>query len=135
MRAAAYVPIGVGSARQGGPPARMTRRAFALFSQAERTPDRSQGGLGIGSAVVKSLVELHGGAVTATSAGPGAGSRFTVCLPSQIDEPRRIRPVGDGTPGASSGKLRVLIVDDNQEAASMLEMYLEASGHTVLGPA
>ncbi|GHA83955.1 hypothetical protein GCM10007067_22640 [Lysobacter bugurensis] len=110
----------------------MARRAFALFSQAERASDRSQGGLGIGLALVKSLVELHAGTVTATSAGAGAGSQFTVCLPRQRGEPSRARDVDDGTRDAPSRKLRVLIVDDNQDAATMLEMFLAASGHTVM---
>lgn len=54
---------------------------FDLFTQATRTPDRAQGGLGIGLALVRTIVTLHGGEVTASSAGPGAGSRFTVSLP------------------------------------------------------
>ncbi|MFC0676714.1 PAS domain-containing protein [Lysobacter korlensis] len=115
-----------------GMSADMTRRAFALFSQAEQTSDRSQGGLGIGLALVKSLVELHGGTVSATSAGAGKGSRFTVCLPRRSVESGPAYEDGDAALPAVSEKLRVLIVDDNQDAASMLEMFLEASGHSVV---
>jgi signal transduction histidine kinase len=60
---------------------------FELFTQAERTPDRSQGGLGIGLALVKTMVDLHGGELTVFSAGPGTGSRFTVSLPVAASQP------------------------------------------------
>src|SRR6185436_5016671 len=59
----------------------MLSDAFELFAQGERTPDRAQGGLGIGLSLVKKLVELHGGTVRATSDGPGLGSQFEVRLP------------------------------------------------------
>jgi signal transduction histidine kinase/CheY-like chemotaxis protein len=108
----------------------LTARAFDLFSQAERSADRSQGGLGIGLALVKSLVELHDGEVAAHSDGPGLGSRFTVVLPrlrgdgdDALDE-----PVATGT-GAPAEALDVLIVDDNVDAAQILAMYIEAVGH------
>ena len=103
-------------------------RAFELFAQAERTSDRSQGGLGLGLALVKSLIELHGGSVTAYSSGLGQGSEFAVILP-RIDT-----PAPPSTPerrqardGAGHG-LRLLIVDDNADAASMLAMFLDAAG-------
>jgi PAS domain S-box-containing protein len=63
----------------------LVERVFDLFAQAERTPDRASGGLGLGLALVKSLLELHGGTVECASAGPGKGSRFTVCLPVRRD--------------------------------------------------
>jgi PAS domain S-box-containing protein len=66
----------------------LARQAFELFVQGERTPDRAQGGLGIGLALVKSLIELHGGRVAARSAGLGQGSRFSVCLPRLSPRPR-----------------------------------------------
>jgi len=108
----------------------LTARAFDLFSQAERSADRSQGGLGIGLALVKSLVELHDGTVSAHSEGPGRGSRFTVVLP-------RLRSDGDDTgeepvatgAAAPAEALGVLIVDDNVDAAQILAMYIEAVGH------
>jgi PAS domain S-box-containing protein len=108
----------------------LAARAFDLFSQAERSADRSQGGLGIGLALVKSLVELHDGTVAAHSDGPGSGSRFTVVLP---------RLASDGDDGgdelvatgaaAPAEALDVLIVDDNVDAAQILAMYIEAVGH------
>ena len=111
--------------------------AFELFTQAERTPDRSQGGLGIGLALVKSLVELHGGAVTAYSDGPGTGSRFTVQLPRMRE--RRVLDKGDAEPRtpqaplpAAPSRRRVLVVDDNVDAAQLLAMVLENLGYEVL---
>jgi signal transduction histidine kinase/CheY-like chemotaxis protein/PAS domain-containing protein len=108
-------------------------RVFELFAQAERTSDRSQGGLGLGLALVKSLTELHGGKVTCFSEGIGKGSRFTVCLPRLVEpgkaSDRRKRARGIATPVEA---LRLLVVDDNTDAARMLAMFLEASGHHVL---
>jgi PAS domain S-box-containing protein len=108
----------------------LTARAFELFSQAERSADRSQGGLGIGLALVKSLVELHDGTVTAHSDGPGRGSRFAVVLPrlrSEGDDGSD-EPVATGA-RAPAEALDVLIVDDNVDAAQILAMYIEAVGH------
>lgn len=105
---------------------------FELFSQAKRSPDRSQGGLGLGLALVKSLVELHGGSVTAYSAGLGKGSVFTVCLP-KADAPEGKQPnrSTDSTPAPASSATRMLVVDDNVDAAHTLSMLLEALGHEV----
>ena len=110
----------------------LAARAFELFAQAERSSDRSSGGLGLGLALVKSLVDLHGGAVACDSAGPGRGSRFSVCLPllerqggaaaPPCDEPRSAAP---------PGSLRVMVVDDNVDAAVTLSMLLESGGHQV----
>jgi signal transduction histidine kinase/PAS domain-containing protein len=107
-------------------------RAFDLFAQAERTSDRSLGGLGLGLALVKSLVELHRGTVICDSAGPGLGSQFTVCLPRS--EPAASMPASAPNAGAAveAGVLRILVVDDNIDAAAMLAMLLEASGHVVM---
>lgn len=108
-------------------------RVFELFAQAERSSDRSQGGLGLGLALVKSLAELHGGKVACFSAGVGKGSRFTVTLPllpAQDNLPERQQ--GDLDKQISAGKLRIMVVDDNADAAQMLAMFLEAMGHHVL---
>jgi signal transduction histidine kinase len=102
---------------------------FDLFTQAERSPDRSQGGLGLGLALVKSLLELQGGTVAAHSAGTGQGSRFTVRLP---------RVTAPGLPSAHrtqtgampcAARSRVLVVDDNRDAAETLQLLLQAEGH------
>ena len=105
-------------------------RAFDMFVQGERTPDRSLGGLGIGLALVRSLVELHGGSVHVTSGGQGMGSSFTVRLPrcQERGGGEAERAAGAAAPGA---RLRVLVVDDNVDAAQMLAMYVGAQGHEV----
>jgi len=108
----------------------LVARVFDLFSQAERTPDRSQGGLGLGLALAKSLVELHGGSVQAESAGLGKGSSFTVRLPRHTqDLPVSIaQSRGQAT---AATPLKVLLVDDNLDAAHTLQLFLGAGGHTV----
>lgn len=105
---------------------------FDLFTQAERTPDRAQGGLGLGLALVKSLVELHGGTVRMHSEGVGKGSVFTVSLMREKgaqSEPER----GGSKSGLSqtANPVQVLIVDDNEDAADMLSLLLQALGHEV----
>jgi signal transduction histidine kinase/ActR/RegA family two-component response regulator len=106
-------------------------RAFELFSQAERAADRAQGGLGIGLAVVKRLVELHGGVIGASSDGPGKGSRFTVVLPLAPAGVEPATPAPVSTPAGPAGPLRVMIVDDNVDAAQMLALRVGADGHEV----
>ena len=103
---------------------------FDLFVQGARTPDRAQGGLGLGLPLVKSLVGLHGGRVAASSGGPGAGSVFEVRLPRH-----QVADAGDGATGGlapQSGKaLRIVVVDDNADAAWTLATCLRAVGHSV----
>jgi CheY-like chemotaxis protein len=104
---------------------------FDLFTQAERSPDRSQGGLGLGLALAKSLVELQGGSVSAESAGVGKGSRFAIRLP-RVERPAGAL-AGQVPPEAADGALRrhLMIVDDNADAAQMLALLLETAGHSV----
>jgi len=113
-----------------GMEARLVDRVFDLFTQAERTPDRSQGGLGLGLALARSLVELHGGSVAAASAGPGLGSTFTVRLPRFAQE-NLAAPKPAPVAAIAAGALRILVVDDNLDAAQTLGLFLRASGHTV----
>jgi len=113
----------------------LVTRAFELFSQAERSSDRSLGGLGLGLALVKSLVDLHHGSVTCDSPGQGKGSTFTVCLPridSDAPAPMLTRSA-DSIPQtqAAPGHLRIMVVDDNVDAAAMLALLLESNGHEV----
>jgi PAS domain S-box-containing protein len=106
---------------------------FDIFTQGVRTPDRSQGGLGIGLALVKSLVALHGGQVRAHSDGPGRGSVFEVMLPllaGASSAPGELA-LAQSVAGAAAGK-RILVVDDNVDAATTLGELLSALGHEVM---
>lgn len=102
---------------------------FDPFTQGQRSSDRSQGGLGLGLALVKSLVELHGGTVSAFSDGLGQGSEFKIILPRLLDEENTMQSeaILDAI-DFSETALRVLIVDDNADAAQMLGMLVEAAG-------
>jgi len=104
---------------------------FELFTQAPRSLDRSQGGLGVGLAVVRKLVEMHGGTVEAQSAGPGKGSEFIVRLPVLSPPTSRSQiPSKKGDEQSGSG-WRVLVVDDNVDSADSIAMLLQVSGHEV----
>ena len=107
-------------------------RAFELFAQAERGADRAQGGLGIGLAVVKRLVELHGGSIRVQSDGPGQGSRFTMSLPL-ADSSEALAPAAPARqpPAAGGASLKVMVVDDNVDAALMLSLTIRACGYQV----
>lgn len=107
---------------------------FELFTQSHRSPDRSESGMGVGLALVRHLVELHGGRVEAHSEGPGHGSRFSVTLPAWHATPDAAPPApapreAGGGPGIQP--LRLLVVDDNRDAAFTLAAVLEADGHEV----
>lgn len=105
---------------------------FELFAQAERTSDRSQGGLGLGLALVKSLVGLHGGTVQAHSPGPDLGSSFTVRLPRIFTERKTIESVAkENILVREYRPLRIMIVDDNADAACTLALFFKDTGHEV----
>jgi signal transduction histidine kinase/ActR/RegA family two-component response regulator len=102
--------------------------AFELFTQARRTSDRQQGGLGIGLALVKKLVELHGGEVSATSPGPGQGSEFMVRLPTSRGRQPAARREASAVQAPAAG-MKVMLVDDHVDAATTLAMLIEAEGY------
>jgi PAS domain S-box-containing protein len=106
-------------------------RAFDLFVQGTRSLDRAQGGLGIGLTLVQTLVRMHGGSVRAASEGPGRGSQLVVRLP--LAPPAPLRPAAPAAaPRAGAGApLRVLVVDDNVDAAKTLGQLLRLAGHEV----
>ena len=107
-------------------------RVFDLFTQAERSPDRSQGGLGLGLALVKSLTELHKGTVAADSAGAGQGSMFSVRLPRiDIGSVEACALPQSRIAALPARPLRILLVDDNIDAADTLAAYLVSLGHSV----
>ncbi len=110
-----------------GIPSELLPEVFGLFTQGEQALDRAQGGLGIGLTLVRRLVEMHGGEVSATSPGANRGSVFTVDLPSI--EPPEDAPVD--TPAVRSSRRHVLLVEDNRDAREMLQALLELRGHRV----
>jgi CheY-like chemotaxis protein len=104
----------------------MLPRLFQMFSQDARAMQKSQGGLGIGLSLVRSLVGLHGGTVEAASEGPGRGSTFTIripCLPAQASAPAPAD--ADAAPAGGAAGLKVLLVDDNVDAATTLAAMLD----------
>jgi len=105
-------------------------QVFDLFTQAKRTLDRSQGGLGVGLTVVRKLVEMHGGTTEAHSSGLGQGSEFIVRLPV-LRSPLRQTTVSSAERAQSTQAWRVLVVDDNIDSADSITSLLEASGHDV----
>jgi CheY-like chemotaxis protein len=102
---------------------------FDLFTQATRSPDRSQGGLGVGLTIVRRVVELHGGTVEAASAGLGQGSEFVMHLP--LTPPPELSAEPLSQPKRTEARLRVLVVDDNNDAADSVALLLRHAGHEV----
>ncbi len=107
-------------------------RVFELFVQGGRGPDRAEGGLGVGLALVKNLLALHGGTVKAHSDGPGKGSEFTVSL-GLVDRPTAEPAAEPAAPLLSAARVakRVLLVDDNEDAALLLGEFIRMVGHQV----
>jgi CheY-like chemotaxis protein len=105
-------------------------RLFQMFSQVESPIDRTEGGLGIGLSLVKGLVALHGGDVSVESAGAGQGSTFTIRLPASVLVQEEAKAqVAPSQPALASPTGKVLIVDDNVDAAQTLGLALKISGH------
>jgi len=118
-----------------GIPPESLEGVFEMFSQVSQNIGRAQGGLGIGLALVRSLVQMHGGTITAASAGEGQGSTFTLRLPLPPQLPAG-QDAGAGAVRAAAGArdagaLRILVADDNRDAATMLAAVLGARGHGV----
>lgn len=104
---------------------------FELFYQVDRNLDRSEGGLGIGLSLVHRLVEMHGGTITAESAGSGQGSEFIICLPS-VSAPSYSEQPPSALGNQSHPQLTVLVVDDNVDSAKSMGILLELKGHRTL---
>jgi PAS domain S-box-containing protein len=111
----------------------MLPHVFELFSQERQAADRSQGGLGLGLAIVRSLVAMHGGTVTAHSEGIGAGSEFAIELPAppvELEAGYDLHP-GDAETGAAPGAAKILVVDDNRDVAELMLESLTVLGYEV----
>jgi PAS domain S-box-containing protein len=125
-RRGAEVVVSVKDTGSGIPPDKL-ESIFEMFTQVDRSPERSQGGLGIGLTLVKRLVQMHGGSIEVTSAGVGLGSEFVVRLPLLAGAVKSEPPKPEEQP-LSQGR-RILIVDDNSDAAVSLALLLKISGN------
>jgi len=123
-----------------GMPAELVPHIFDLFTQAPQSLERSHGGLGLGLALVKRLVELHEGSVSASSAGPGQGSEFTIMLPAVAEQADCSLPASGGASGGASAGARagakragrrILVVEDSADARLGVQLLLEQAGHVV----
>jgi signal transduction histidine kinase/ActR/RegA family two-component response regulator len=123
------VTVAVEDSGMGIPPP-MLMQVFEPFTQLDRSLTRSQGGLGIGLALARRLVEMHGGTVQAHSEGPGKGSRFVVQLPVSMHQGIRQPATAEGRgPAPARGLQRVLVADDNSDSATSLSMLLNDAGY------
>jgi PAS domain S-box-containing protein len=125
-RTGASVALAVSDTGVGIAP-ELRARLFEPFRQAPQTLDRSRGGLGLGLAMVKGLVELHGGTIEIASDGIGCGSQFTVALPLVVGDVTPAKP----PEAAHVAPRRVVVIEDNRDAADSLKEALEIAGHTV----
>lgn len=114
-----------------GIPAASLDSIFGLFVQGEQSLDRAEGGLGIGLTLVKRLVEMHGGAVSVSSAGADRGSEFVVRLPVAAQQSAAVESSTQAAAIVAAHRFRVLVVDDNKDFANTLEILLEMAGHEV----
>jgi signal transduction histidine kinase len=113
-----------------GIPAEMLPRIFEMFMQVDRSLERPQGGLGVGLTLVKRILDLHGGTITAHSDGPGTGSTFSIRLPA-IREPSPARPRASREPARTAPSRRILVVDDHRASADGLGKLLQIRGHEI----
>ncbi len=104
---------------------------FDLFTQGSQGADRAQGGLGLGLTLAREYVEMHGGTIEVSSDGPGKGSEFVVRLPAVAPEPRVQGSVLNPEPWTPNPSRRILLVEDNADAAELMAMLLEGEGHQV----
>ena len=114
-----------------GIPANALTSIFEMFTQVDRSLEKSHGGLGIGLTLVKRLVEMHGGTVEARSGGPGTGAEFIVNLPAVAMASPQSRLDDGGAPTASAAKCRILVADDNVDAAESMGTMLRLMGNEV----
>jgi signal transduction histidine kinase len=114
-----------------GIPPEMLSRVFEMFTQVDHSLHRSQGGLGIGLALVRKLIEMHGGTVTGSSEGLGRGSEFALRLPLHADQRVPAAPVESAAPRSAPRQRRILVVDDNRDAAETLALILRLDGGLV----
>ena len=109
----------------------MLPHVFEMFTQGEQAHSRTLGGLGIGLTLVKRLIEMHGGTVAADSAGQNMGSTFVIRLPTLVDSSQRPQSKAEDPARMSPPSLRILVVDDNRDAADSLAMLLRTSGNDI----
>src|SRR5262249_22115049 len=106
-------------------------KIFEMFSQVDRSLERTQGGLGIGLSLVQREVEMHGGAILVFRDGLGKGSEFVVRLPAIVEQPTHVERAVREQSKADAADLRIVVVDDNQDSANSLGLLLRIMGNEV----